>query len=189
MKKPLSLLCKDIATISKYSSSLSDQKWVFKILKSTLPGPYTIILPSSKEVPSVLVDHKKHMRRWKRREIGVRIPHDEICLFLTHSLEQPLISGSVPEFREDEDITYLDAISAEESVPMDTEVSSDADGSCSHQISWMGRWANDIDFIVDNGARGGSRVEEGRSTVLDLTSGEALVLRQGSGIFEAATSR
>ena len=185
MKKPLSLLCKDIATISKYSSNLSDQKWVFKILKSTLPGPFTIILPSSKEVPSVLVDHKKHMRRWKRREIGVRIPRDEICSFLTQSVENPLISGSVPDFREDEDISYLDAVSADESFPTESEAwLDDVHGPGLPQSSWMGRWLQDVDFVVDNGVRGGSHDDEGRSTVLDLTSGEALVLRQGRGVFE-----
>jgi hypothetical protein len=39
-KKPLSILCKDVSTISKYTSDLSNQKWVFKLLKNTLPGKY-----------------------------------------------------------------------------------------------------------------------------------------------------
>lgn len=187
MKKPLSLLCKDIATISKYSSNISDQKWVFKILKSSLPGPYTIILPSSKEVPSVLVDHNKHMRRWKRREIGVRIPQDDVCSFLTQSLDLPLISGSVPEFREDEDISDLGRVISDESYTTEDKMLLDSNGwGSSHESSWMGRWLQDVDFIVDNGFRGGSHADDGRSTVLDLTSGEAVVLRQGRGIFTEA---
>jgi tRNA A37 threonylcarbamoyladenosine synthetase subunit TsaC/SUA5/YrdC len=42
-KKPLSILCKDVSTISKYTSDLSNQKWVFKLLKNTLPGKYMYV--------------------------------------------------------------------------------------------------------------------------------------------------
>lgn len=52
-RKPLSIICKDFSMISKYTSDICDQKWAFKLLKCTLPGPYTYILPSSKEVSNI----------------------------------------------------------------------------------------------------------------------------------------
>ena len=181
MKKPLSLLCKDIATISRYSSNLCDQKWVFKILKNSLPGPYTYILPSSKEVPSILVDHKKHMRRWKRREIGVRIPHDAICASILQDVGDALISGSVPEFREDEDISLVDGLKPEDTSLEASDLSPGLPNSGAQKIAWMGRWLDRVDFIVESDERVGSHEVEGRSTVVDLTSGDAVVLRKGKG--------
>jgi tRNA threonylcarbamoyl adenosine modification protein (Sua5/YciO/YrdC/YwlC family) len=190
IKKPLSVICKDISTIAKYSSNMADQKWVYKILKGTLPGPYTYILPSSKEVPSILVDHKKHMRRWKRREIGVRIPNDELCIHVSGLLDFPLISGSVPDYGEDLDIsTYagLDAKNDDEDdflndeiILTDEEENFLIRGAVDGNNNWISKWTRDVDFIIDSGDRGG----QGRSTVVDLTTGAPFVLRQGTGVFD-----
>lgn len=191
MKKPLSVICSDIASISKYSTNLCDQKWVYKLFKTTLPGPYTYILPSSKEVPSFIVDHKKHMRRWKRKEIGVRIPFDPVCSYLTSHLLEPLISGSVPEFGEDLDINVLlmNTDSDQDDDEDDDSMSSFDGSSHAQQVDgthdeWMLRWGKQIDFIVEFGSRGSSSSnDDGRSTVIDLTSGEAVLLRQGVGVY------
>lgn len=101
-KKPLSVLCKDLPTISTYTSDLSDQKWVYKLLKTTLPGPFTYILPASKEFPKQILKSDGHVKRWKRKEIGVKMPLDEICAYIMDALDEPLICGSVPEDAEDE---------------------------------------------------------------------------------------
>ena len=101
-KKPLSLLCKDVSTIAKYTTALTDQKWVFKLLKSSLPGPFTFILPASKEVPKLILENERHVRRWKRKEIGVRLPDDAICEYILGATDEPLLCGSVPEALEDE---------------------------------------------------------------------------------------
>jgi Telomere recombination len=47
-RKPLSLLCKDISTISKHSDGLD--KDLFKMMKKALPGPYTFIVPATHQV-------------------------------------------------------------------------------------------------------------------------------------------
>lgn len=101
-KKPLSVLCKDLPTISAYTSDLSNQKWVYKLLKTTLPGPFTYILPASKEFPKLILKSDGHVKRWKRKEIGVKMPSDEICSYIMDALDVPLICGSVPEDAEDE---------------------------------------------------------------------------------------
>ena len=101
-KKPLSVLCKDLSTISKYTSDLSNEKWVYKLLKTTLPGPFTYILPASKEFPKLILESDRHVKRWKRKEIGVKMPKDLICSYIMDALDSPLICGSVPEDAEDE---------------------------------------------------------------------------------------
>lgn len=31
------------------------------------------------QVPKMVVEVKKHIKRWKKKEVGIRIPSDEIC--------------------------------------------------------------------------------------------------------------
>lgn len=109
-KKPLSFLCKDMAMVAHYTSSdLMREKWAFKLLKSALPGPFTFVLPSSENVPKIVLDRKHHrLTKWKRKEIGIRIPNDDICLFLLGHADvtHPFVSGSIPEAGED----YVDVL-------------------------------------------------------------------------------
>jgi tRNA threonylcarbamoyl adenosine modification protein (Sua5/YciO/YrdC/YwlC family) len=100
-KKPMSLLCKDFSMISKYTSNICEQKWAFKLLKFTFPGPYTYIMPSSKQVPKFIVEHNHHVKRFKRKEIGIRMPDDPVCSYILEKLDEPLLCGSVPEASED----------------------------------------------------------------------------------------
>ena len=54
----------------------------YRNMKRLLPGPYTWILPATKEVPKSL--HSK------RREIGNRIPKSAICSQIVQELGNPL---------------------------------------------------------------------------------------------------
>ena len=102
-KKPLSVLCKDLSMIGQYTSEVSNLKWVYKLLKATLPGPFTYIMPSSSLVPKMIIDRKHHkLNKWRRKEIGVRMPDDELCRSILDAVGEPLLSGSVPQAAEDE---------------------------------------------------------------------------------------
>ena len=69
-RKPLSAICKDISMISNFAS-LGQEKWIYKLLKNTLPGPFTYIMPSTSEVPKMVIDRKHHkLHKIKRKEIG-----------------------------------------------------------------------------------------------------------------------
>ncbi len=56
-KAQLSFVCHDLSDLSKYTKSISTP--LYRLLKNYLPGPYTFILPASKEVPKIL---KRKMR-------------------------------------------------------------------------------------------------------------------------------
>ena len=77
--KKLSIVCKDITDISRYAF-INDM--AYRNMKRLLPGPYTWILPATKEVPKSL--HSK------RREIGIRIPNSAICSQIVQELGNPL---------------------------------------------------------------------------------------------------
>jgi tRNA threonylcarbamoyl adenosine modification protein (Sua5/YciO/YrdC/YwlC family) len=84
-KKPLSILCRDFQTISKYTRGF-DNNW-FRVIRRCLPGPYTFIMTANARVPRIM------LRR--RRTIGVRMPGDAICMSLLELVDSPLLCTSV----------------------------------------------------------------------------------------------
>lgn len=81
--KLLSFICSDLKNISKYAK-VSD--YAYKTMKRLLPGPYTFILPASKEVPKKL---------WtKRKTVGIRIPDHAVALKIVEGMGNPIVSTS-----------------------------------------------------------------------------------------------
>jgi tRNA threonylcarbamoyl adenosine modification protein (Sua5/YciO/YrdC/YwlC family) len=85
-KAQLSFVCYDLSDLSKYTKSISTP--LYRLLKTYLPGPYTFILPASKEVPKIL--HSK------KNTIGLRIPDNLIARTIVQELGHPLLSASLP---------------------------------------------------------------------------------------------
>jgi tRNA threonylcarbamoyl adenosine modification protein (Sua5/YciO/YrdC/YwlC family) len=85
-KAQLSFICSDLSHLSNYAKSIDNS--LFRILKSTLPGPFTFVLPASKEVPKILQNKKK--------TIGLRIPDNKIALAIIETLGHPILSASFP---------------------------------------------------------------------------------------------
>lgn len=85
-KAQLSFICSDLSDLSKYTKSISTP--LYRILKHYLPGPYTFILPASKEVPKIL--------KSKKDTIGLRIPDNAIAQSIIRELGRPLLSASIP---------------------------------------------------------------------------------------------
>ncbi len=98
-KKPnkvnLSILCKDLSNLSKYTHHIDTS--TYKLMNRLLPGPFTFILPASSSVPKIFRQNKK--------TIGIRIPQNEIVQALIERLGNPLVSTSIHS--EDEIQTYL----------------------------------------------------------------------------------
>ena len=85
-KANLSFICADLSDLSLYAKSIDNS--LFRILKKALPGPFTFILPASKEVPKILQSKKKN--------IGLRIPDNLIALSIIKTLGHPILSTSFP---------------------------------------------------------------------------------------------
>ena len=141
-KANLTFICRDLSHLSDYTKSIDTP--LYRILKYYLPGPYTFILPASKQVPKILQN--------KKSTIGLRIPDNEICRCILEALDHPILSASLPgEMVED----YTDPAIIYE------------------------RLGNKVDFVIDGGI--GGMVP---STIVDCTSGEWNIIRQGLGKFE-----
>lgn len=86
-KLDLSFICNDLTHISEYVKNL--QTPVFKVLKKSLPGPFTFILESNSKVPKILDVTKK--------TVGIRIPDHNIPRILVAELGNPLITSSIKD--------------------------------------------------------------------------------------------
>jgi tRNA threonylcarbamoyl adenosine modification protein (Sua5/YciO/YrdC/YwlC family) len=85
-KANLSFICHDLSHLSQYTKSISTP--LYRILKQYLPGPYTFILPASKEVPKIL--------KSKKDTIGLRVPDHAIPQAILKELDHPILSASLP---------------------------------------------------------------------------------------------
>lgn len=93
-KANFSFLCHDLRHLSDYTKPISND--VFKLMKSTLPGPYTYILEANNNVPKIL--HRK------KRTVGIRVPDNNIITTIIRVLGHPVMSTSIHD--EDEIIEY-----------------------------------------------------------------------------------
>ncbi|KPK10895.1 MAG: hypothetical protein AMJ68_07710 [Acidithiobacillales bacterium SG8_45] len=79
------LVCRDLSDISNYAriSNLD-----YRVLKANTPGPFTFILPATREVP-------RRLQNPRRKTIGLRIPDHKITQALLEELGEPLMSSTL----------------------------------------------------------------------------------------------
>ena len=79
------LACRDL---SELSINARVENADYRLLKRNTPGPFTFILPASKEVPKRLVHPKK-------RTIGLHIPDHPVAQGLLEALEEPMLTSTL----------------------------------------------------------------------------------------------
>ena len=79
-----SFICFDLSHISEYAKVDTP---TFKLMKKTLPGPFTFLLNASSRVPKILHANKK--------TIGIRVPDNNIPREIVKSLGNPIITTSI----------------------------------------------------------------------------------------------
>jgi tRNA threonylcarbamoyl adenosine modification protein (Sua5/YciO/YrdC/YwlC family) len=84
-KHHLTMLCRDLSEIAQYARVDNVQ---YRLLKATMPGPYTVILEATKEVP-------RRLSHPSRKTIGLRVPENTITLALLEELGEPLIGTTL----------------------------------------------------------------------------------------------
>ena len=138
-KSGLSIICYDLSNLSAYAKVSNS---AFKLMKKNLPGPFTFILPTSSELPKIYKN---------RREVGIRVPDNNIIRQLVKELGNPILTMSIHD--EDEYIEYS----------TDPELIAE-------------KYEDVVDVVIDGGM-GGTEA----STVIDCTSDEFVMVRQGKG--------
>ena len=83
-KANFSFICSDLSHISDFAKVSNN---AFRLMKKTLPGPFTFILNATNEVPKILNANKK--------TIGIRVPDFEITRQIVQELGHPIITTSI----------------------------------------------------------------------------------------------
>jgi tRNA threonylcarbamoyl adenosine modification protein (Sua5/YciO/YrdC/YwlC family) len=84
-KHNFTLICSDLSEISTYARV---DNWAYRLIKSLTPGPYTFILPATREVP-------KRLQNPKRRTIGFRVPDHPLVHAVLENLGEPIMSSTL----------------------------------------------------------------------------------------------
>jgi tRNA threonylcarbamoyl adenosine modification protein (Sua5/YciO/YrdC/YwlC family) len=138
-KNRLSIICPDLSNISEYAKV---NNTIFKLMKRNIPGPFTFILNATNSLPKIYKN---------RKEVGIRIPNNNITLTLTRELGNPLLTTSVRD--KDQWGEYS----------IDPELIEEDYGDV-------------VDAVIDGGYGG---LEP--STIVNCTTDEIEIVRQGKG--------
>ena len=95
-KSKFSIICKDLSQVSEYVKHLPQP--TFKLMKRTLPGPFTFILNASSEVTKLFDTN--------RSELGIKIPDNNIVTEIVKALGNPLATSSLNN-NEDDMLEYF----------------------------------------------------------------------------------
>ena len=142
-KNNLSIICYDLSNISEYARVSNA---TFKLMKRNLPGPFTFVLNADSRLPKIFRN---------RKEVGIRVPDNNIIREICHLLDAPILTTTLP-LSPDEDVEYV----------TDPELIDEKFGS-------------EVDLVIDGGIGG---VEP--STVINCCEDVPEIIRQGKGVLE-----
>jgi tRNA threonylcarbamoyl adenosine modification protein (Sua5/YciO/YrdC/YwlC family) len=83
---PLAFICPDLSDIARYA--VVDNQ-VYRVLRRFLPGPYTFVLPATRDVPKLL--------QMRRKTVGIRVPACELTRVLARELGRPVASTTAAQ--------------------------------------------------------------------------------------------
>lgn len=86
-KANFSFICYDLSHLSDFTKQISNT--VFKLMKRTLPGPFTYILNANNNVPKLFES--------KKRTVGIRVPENNIAREIVNQLGNPIMSSSIKD--------------------------------------------------------------------------------------------
>lgn len=141
-KTDLSVICYDLSNISEYAKV---DNHVFKLMKKNLPGPFTFILRTNSSLPKIYKN---------RKEVGIRVPDNNIIRSIVHELGNPILTASV---HDDEDVRGY---------ATDPE--------------WINeKYEKIVDLVIDGGTGGITP-----STIIKCTGGIIEISRQSKGVLK-----
>jgi tRNA threonylcarbamoyl adenosine modification protein (Sua5/YciO/YrdC/YwlC family) len=94
------LVCRNLAEIGRYAQL---DTWQFRLVKAHIPGPFTFLLPATRETP-------KRLQHPKRRTIGIRVPDHPVAHMIMAELDEPIMTSTLLVPGDDEPLTDGDQI-------------------------------------------------------------------------------
>ena len=81
----LTLVLRDLSALGHFARL---DNWQFRLVRQAVPGPYTFLLPATREVPRRLQDPK-------RSTVGLRVPDHPVVQALLAELGEPILSSTL----------------------------------------------------------------------------------------------
>lgn len=131
----------DLSQISNYTKPFTTE--VFRLMKTSFPGPFTFILKANSNIPRIFQS--------KKNTVGIRIPGNKIPTAIVQALGNPIMTTSVHD--DDEIIEYT------------------SDPELIYE-----KYKGLVDIVIDGGFG-----DNKPSTIIDCTTGEPIVIREGKG--------
>lgn len=132
------LVCRDLSEIAAYARI---ENWTYRLLKSYTPGPYTFILPATRDVP-------RRLQNPKKRTIGIRIPDHEVAKALLSEVGEPIMSSTL--LLPDADLPLNDPDEIYERLSGDVDFII-ASGSCGIEPTTVIDLTDDIPVVLRHG--------------------------------------
>lgn len=92
-KANFSFICNDLSHLSDFVRQIDTA--TYKILKRSLPGAYTFVLPGNNNLPKAFKSKKT---------VGIRVPDNNIAREIVRTLGNPIVSTSI--YDEDDVVEY-----------------------------------------------------------------------------------
>ena len=140
-KHNLAFVCYDLSHIADFTKHLETS--TYKLMKKALPGPFTFILNANSSIPKLFKNKKK--------EIGIRIPNNNIPREIVKELGNPIVTTSVKN--DDMILEYS------------------TDPELIHEY-----FQNKVDMVISGGYG-----DSTPSTIIKCTDGYPEIIRKGKG--------
>ena len=145
-KHHFTLVCADFAQLGQL---VQLDNAAFRAIKAATPGPYTFILPATKEVP-------RRLSHPKKRTVGVRIPDHSVVRALLHEFGEPLVSSTLLLPEDEEPMT--DGWQIKEALDHVIDAVVDA-GDCGTEPTTVVDWSEGYPEVVRVGAGEAARFQ------------------------------
>jgi tRNA threonylcarbamoyl adenosine modification protein (Sua5/YciO/YrdC/YwlC family) len=145
-RHPFTLMCRDFAQMGQF---VQINNALFRTLKAATPGPYTFILPATKEVP-------RRLQHPRKKTVGVRIPDHVVAQALLAELGEPMVSSTLTLPGETEAMTQGWEIKEELDHALDAVLDS---GDCGVEPTTVVDFSSGEAEIIRKGAGDWSRFE------------------------------
>jgi tRNA threonylcarbamoyl adenosine modification protein (Sua5/YciO/YrdC/YwlC family) len=131
----MTLVCADFAQLGQLVHLDNAE---FRAVKAATPGPYTFILPATKEVP-------RRLSHPKKRTVGIRLPDNPVVKALLTELGEPILSSTLILKGSDEPMT--DGWTIKEELDHQVDAVLDA-GECGAVPSTVIDWSEGYPEVV-----------------------------------------
>lgn len=132
------LVCRDLSDLGIYARVSNS---AYRLIRAATPGPYTFILPATREVPRRLIHPK-------RKTIGLRVPDNAICQALLAAVGEPIMSSTLQLPGEEYPLTDPDEIRDILEHQLDLVIDG---GFCGLEATTVINMEDDVPYVIRQG--------------------------------------